>query len=546
MSKIHAASLILMAACGFAVAQPTLLVTGFGASTLSRDGRTLYGGVYDSEFDTYRMVRSEYGVSTTFIPVADYGNIYGLSADQSVIGYEGYNFENLNNAANTITYGFDGQWNQTRLACTWTAEGRSNLGVAPTGSRCDYTINTPYDLSGDGRFIGGGMWTNGLCGAYRAYVQDRTTRQFTLLPISFEPPPASSFATATRVNAINFNGTVAAGYDLNYPPAGGGRIRRPAVWRKTGNTWSQTILDRSGGEAYVISDDGNIVAGKNRDNELTRWIFVNGAWTEEVIAGGTGLIPGVMSGDGSTMAGDIFIWGANINEGVPIGILDHVASLGGFFPNFTIGNPLGASVHAISDDGQKILVSGINSTSECLSTFLTAVISLNGGNCVAPSIVIDPSTDTQVDPRPGYYSFGVILNCFAQGSWPVQYRWQKLESGTWTDLIEDPLCTLTYDSNLFDVKAVNTSQLRLGFLSGTYRGRYRCVVTNDCGTVTTGVARITNCPADYNTDGGVDADDVILYFADWDAGSDEADFDNNGGVDSDDVIGFFSRWDAGC
>jgi hypothetical protein len=86
----------------------------------------------------------------------------------------------------------------------------------------------------------------------------------------------------------------------------------------------------------------------------------------------------------------------------------------------------------------------------------------------------------------------------------------------------------------------------LGFLSNTYRGRYRCVITNSCGTATTGIARVTSCPSDYNTDGGVDADDVILFFGDWDAGSEEADFDNNGGVDADDVITFFGNWDSGC
>jgi hypothetical protein len=54
------------------------------------------------------------------------------------------------------------------------------------------------------------------------------------------------------------------------------------------------------------------------------------------------------------------------------------------------------------------------------------------------------------------------------------------------------------------------------------------------------------CPSDYNGDGGVDADDVIAFFADWDAGALAADFNGDGGVDSDDVIGFFGRWDSGC
>jgi methionine-rich copper-binding protein CopC len=54
------------------------------------------------------------------------------------------------------------------------------------------------------------------------------------------------------------------------------------------------------------------------------------------------------------------------------------------------------------------------------------------------------------------------------------------------------------------------------------------------------------CTADYNNDGGVDGDDVIAYFADWDSGLIAADFNNDGGVDGDDVIEFFGAWDLGC
>jgi len=54
------------------------------------------------------------------------------------------------------------------------------------------------------------------------------------------------------------------------------------------------------------------------------------------------------------------------------------------------------------------------------------------------------------------------------------------------------------------------------------------------------------CRADHNGSGGVDGDDIIAFFADWDASRSAADFNNDSGVDSDDVIGFFAAWDAGC
>jgi len=52
------------------------------------------------------------------------------------------------------------------------------------------------------------------------------------------------------------------------------------------------------------------------------------------------------------------------------------------------------------------------------------------------------------------------------------------------------------------------------------------------------------CPADWNDDRGIDSDDVIDFFRDWNAV--DADFNRDGETDTDDVIHFFQRWDSGC
>ncbi len=57
--------------------------------------------------------------------------------------------------------------------------------------------------------------------------------------------------------------------------------------------------------------------------------------------------------------------------------------------------------------------------------------------------------------------------------------------------------------------------------------------------------RLLHNVADFNGDRGVDADDVIAYFAAWDSGELIADLNGDGGVDSDDVIFFFGLWDLG-
>jgi hypothetical protein len=52
------------------------------------------------------------------------------------------------------------------------------------------------------------------------------------------------------------------------------------------------------------------------------------------------------------------------------------------------------------------------------------------------------------------------------------------------------------------------------------------------------------CPADVDNSGGVDGDDVIIFFALWDQNL--MDFNGDGGTDGDDIIAFFARWDSGC
>ncbi|MFZ4572902.1 MAG: hypothetical protein ACOYN0_00810 [Phycisphaerales bacterium] len=54
------------------------------------------------------------------------------------------------------------------------------------------------------------------------------------------------------------------------------------------------------------------------------------------------------------------------------------------------------------------------------------------------------------------------------------------------------------------------------------------------------------CAADVNRDGAVDGDDVLDFFAPWDAGLAGGDFNGDGSIDGDDVVDFFGRWDAGC
>ncbi len=53
------------------------------------------------------------------------------------------------------------------------------------------------------------------------------------------------------------------------------------------------------------------------------------------------------------------------------------------------------------------------------------------------------------------------------------------------------------------------------------------------------------CPADFNSDGGVDGADVSEFFAFWESGDGCADSNEDGGIDGGDVEVFFALWEAG-
>ena len=74
--------------------------------------------------------------------------------------------------------------------------------------------------------------------------------------------------------------------------------------------------------------------------------------------------------------------------------------------------------------------------------------------------------------------------------------------------------------------------------------RASTTVNDGCADDISLVLSLGLCPADWNQDTGVDGDDVIAFFGDWDAN--QADINEDGGTDGDDVITFFGLWDSGC
>jgi probable HAF family extracellular repeat protein len=94
---------------------------------------------------------------------------------------------------------------------------------------------------------------------------------------------------------------------------------------------------------------------------------------------------------------------------------------------------------------------------------------------------------------------------------------------------------------------VTTATLTINATDPTLSGLYTLTATNPCGsTVSTGTNLAVLCLSDRNFDGGVDGDDIIAFFAEWEAGNETADLNADGGIDFFDVEAFFEQWENGC
>ncbi|MFN9992757.1 MAG: GC-type dockerin domain-anchored protein [Phycisphaerales bacterium] len=181
---------------------------------------------------------------------------------------------------------------------------------------------------------------------------------------------------------------------------------------------------------------------------------------------------------------------------------------------------------------------------------LSAAFAINDvAFCVPPSITQQPA-DTS-----GCAVDSQSISVGASSSAIYQWRFESpANSGSFVDLVgttfTESASGLSFQMSGVGASTLAVSNVALGSHPAALRFRARAI--NPCGTAESAAATVTindcppQCPADFNDDGGVDGDDVIAFFAAWDAAATAADVNADGGVDGDDVIYFFGRWDAGC
>jgi hypothetical protein len=406
------------------------------------------------------------------------------------------------------------------------------------GTRCDSNINSVNDLSGNGRYMVGGAWWTGLtgfgggpasgqCGDFYAFIADRQLGTVTPLPVQ----PGT---TTSRADFINNDGTVITGYDLGEivdPEFGPYTGRRTCVWVNGVQTILNTVSPSF--DQFPVNGSGTTIAGLTdpafnqatfgiSSFQLVRWTrqpdnswtpaalglladFFDGVETKPLL----GMSASAISDDGNTIIGSAsygtsffdrisraFIWSPSINGGVPMDLGMYIEQIAPGSPIVVQGFTLTAG-RGISADGNALSVSVQDARTTCtpqelgLFTGNHGVLYLNGTGiaCSPPSIALDPQDNVSIQ----YTPFGVSLNVFASGTWPMTYQWQRedpFNPGQWVDLAES--CSGFPYGGEWDYEGTSKSQLRVGQANcGSGRdGNYRCIITNSCGTVTSQAAEV--------------------------------------------------------
>ena len=542
----------LACACGTtAMAEPKLVVTSLSEG-ISADGNKAVGYLFDYSIPGYTPYVWQRGVGYSSLPGTGFGNDpIHASADITTFATGLPNTSNWGNL-NCFT-GYDpdtGAPNPQITPCLipniahryTTATGWVNTGSLPRfqdpdtgrffgGTRCDFTINSANDLSGDGNTIVGGAYSSpltsssggpssGLCTDFYAFKYVASTATFTQLPIQPD-------STGSRADSVSNDGSVIVGHDSDETVG-----RRTCVW--TNNV--QTLIDPLSGSfsSSIVNGAGNAIAGVVNpafalptfgieDMQLVKWTRQpNNSWTPTALGrpvdynDGTEIKPlsvwfvTAISDDGNTIVGNAqygfsfwdrvsrpFIWSPTINAGVPLDFATYLAQTAPTSP-IVQGDISIVRIDGMSADGNAIAVTFSNTRNTCtppeasLNTGDRGIIYLNGTSVPgeAPTIALPPRDYVSTQ----YTSLGVALNVAASGTFPMTYTWQREDPnnpGQWLGLTE--ACAGFTFGGEWDFEGVNKNQLRIGQATcGNNRGgNYRVIVSNAFGSATSTPAAVT-------------------------------------------------------
>jgi enterochelin esterase-like enzyme len=336
-------------------------------------------------------------------------------------------------------------------------------------------------------------------------------------------------ALGSGTNSISRAFAVLPGGDLLvgglFTSAGGVAANRVArvnintgVWSAVGSGTSGAVL------TLAVLPDGDVVAGGSftsaggmAANRIARVNVSTGVWS----ALGSGVNSTVNSvavlPDGKILVGGMFTIAAGeaVNR-----IARYDPAIPGDGGWSSLAEGADGTVNTIVS-GSEVLVGGAFLNVGGVAAGGIARYTLNGG---APIITSQPQAAAACP------SGAVTFSVTAGGRGPFTYQWRR--DSVNIDILENPSARIV--------------TLTLANVSPDDLGAYDCIISNQCGSVTSNTALLTICIADYNCDGGVDGGDVEAFFVDWSDADVTADVNYDGGIDGGDVEVFFERWVGGC
>ena len=145
----------------------------------------------------------------------------------------------------------------------------------------------------------------------------------------------------------------------------------------------------------------------------------------------------------------------------------------------------------------------------------------------------------------------------AAGVGPFTYQWQIEDPSapppappTFINLVDGPIVLGGILIGTSSGAATPDWHIALAASAGGGGGtnRVRCVVTNTCGSVTSGPATLTICSADFNCDGELNPDDLADFVGAYFAlpAMPAADFNGDGENNPDDLADYIGAFFAGC
>jgi hypothetical protein len=132
---------------------------------------------------------------------------------------------------------------------------------------------------------------------------------------------------------------------------------------------------------------------------------------------------------------------------------------------------------------------------------------------------------------------------------PLTYQWQiQIAPGPngWANLTSDPLPLPCGGSAHASAPASAQTDIGISPCPSLNRYQVRCIVSNDCATVTSDEATYLVCAVDFNCDGSLNSQDFFDFLGAFFAGTPNADFNADGAINSQDFFDFLTAFFAGC